>query len=366
MFMSMSKHMSKTSAFLLLIGSVLLVMLIDSVTQAPLQSRLLTNHSLLTTQVQGKQFPKTLIDPIGQSHPLLTAPKKIVSTVLAADEILTELISVNRLAGVTFLVDKPSISNVVGHYPKTIPRVHGEIERLLSLQPDLVIVANYTDATTVRLLLASHIPVLRLSSHNSFEGIQQNILLLGDVLGAPIKAQQLVNRLQAQLQRIQTLTQHAPSPRIVYYGPNGTSTGRDTLMDASITLIGAQNALNEVNIDGHTNVSAELVIGLQPDIIIVSASFGEDPQHWQRQLINDPKWSDVPAIKTNRVYSLPGTWLTSVSQHRITGVEQLAALVHPALFSVATPTNTETTQLTTPVFTLATPALKEAPIVEHH
>ncbi|PCI51619.1 MAG: ABC transporter substrate-binding protein [Moraxellaceae bacterium] len=353
--------MSKISVFLLLIGSVLLIALIYSITQAPLQSRLLTNHQLLTTHVEGKQFPKTLIDPIGQSHQLLTPPLKIVSTVLAVDEILSELIPVNRLTGVTFLVDEPGISNVVGHYPKTIRRVHAEVETLLSLQPDLVIVANYTDATTVRLLLAAHIPVLRLSSHNSFEGIQQNILLLGEVLGTPIKAQQLVNQLQDQLTRIKTRTQNAPSPRIVYYGPNGASTGSDTLMDASIALIGAQNVLNEVNIQGHTNVSAELVIGLQPDVIIVSASFGEDPQHWKIQLINDPKWRDVPAIKNNRVYSVPGAWLTSVSQYRITGVEQLAALVHPTLFSVNAAINNA---INNEAHSLTNPALQETSLVE--
>jgi len=45
-------------------------------------------------------------------------------------------------------------------------------------------------------------------------------------------------------------------------------------------------------------------------------------------LKNKRAWKDVPAVKNKRIYAVPGTWLRSVSQHRIKGVEAIAQLLH--------------------------------------
>ena len=298
---------------------------------------LIVGTPLLSTQLSGDQFPLTLTDATGYSHTLIAPPQRVASTVLAADEILTELIPTSRLIAVTHLVDEVGISNVTNFYPPHIKRIRAEIESILALQPDLVIVASYTEAVTIRLLLASDIPVLRLQAQQTFAGLKENITLLGKVLNANKQAQQLNQSIDKRLDNIQHNLKNAPSFTTLYFGPGGASAGLDTIMDASINLIGSHNLLQDVNLKGYNNISVELAIGLQPEVIIVSASYGENENQWQRKLLNDPLWQQVPAVKNQRVYSIPAAWLSSASQYRVNGVEALAAKVHGNLFK--TPIN---------------------------
>jgi len=46
-----------------------------------------------------------------------STPRRIVSLTLATDEILLDLVPVERIAGVTNLVDDPEIPHAAGSYP---------------------------------------------------------------------------------------------------------------------------------------------------------------------------------------------------------------------------------------------------------
>src|SRR5688572_22379603 len=61
--------------------------------------------------VEGDQFPKTLVDSYGQRIVLQQPPQRIVSAMLASDEILLDLIPPERLAAVTRLAVMPDQSN---------------------------------------------------------------------------------------------------------------------------------------------------------------------------------------------------------------------------------------------------------------
>src|SRR5438128_2379394 len=67
-------------------------------------------------------------------------PRRIASLNLAADEMLVELVSPDRLVAVTSFSDDKSPSNVAGRVPASVARVtHARLEQLVALKPDLVI-----------------------------------------------------------------------------------------------------------------------------------------------------------------------------------------------------------------------------------
>src|SRR5579872_91380 len=77
-----------------------------------------------------------------EAPPAAGTPRRIVSLTLATDEMLLDLVPVERVIGVTFLVDDPEISNVAGRYPPDVPRLRqGDAERIVGMQPDLVCLA---------------------------------------------------------------------------------------------------------------------------------------------------------------------------------------------------------------------------------
>jgi len=38
-------------------------------------------------------------------------------------------------------------------------------------------------------------------------------------------------------------------------------------------------------------------------------------------------------VKNKRIYSIQGAWVTSVTPYRVKGIEQVAHLLHPSIFS---------------------------------
>ena len=287
-----------------------------------------------TTQIEGKDFPKTLIDKTGIKYTLAKPPTRIISATLASDHILADLINQDQLVAVSNYIDAPSLSNIVGFYNKSIPRIKGEIESILALQPDLVFVASYSNPDTVRYLLRSHIPVVRLSEFKSFSDIFNNIRIIAQVTNTEDKGEVIIHNLMQRITFIKTQVKDLAKPKVLYYDTNGYSVGGHSLMDETIKFAGGVNVASGVLADGEQKISEELAISLQPDVIIMNQWFfnqGNGKQSVTSFIANKKAWKDVPAIKNKRIYGIPGIWLRSISQHRIKAVEAIAKLLHPKI-----------------------------------
>ena len=286
------------------------------------------------TQVVGHNFPKRLIDPSGVPQTLAEPPSRILSGVLASDEILTALVTPERLAGVTYLVDEPGLSEVAKRLPPDLPRLHGEAETILALQPDLVVLASYTRATTMRLLASAGVPVVRFQWYRSFADIMNSIRMLAAAVGADDNGARLIANMRLRIAEVETRTQGLTRPRVLYYGGGGYSAGKDTLIDAMITLAGGHNVARDVNLQGQGRLPLEVAVSLRPEVILVS--------QWERltrgnraaAFLHHPVWGEVPAIRNGRVYGINGAWLSSVSHYSVKALEAIARVLHPEAFTL--------------------------------
>ena len=166
------------------------------------------------TQVVGDDFPKRLIDPSGVPQTIAAPPDRILSGVLAGDEILTALVAPERLAAVTYLVDEPGLSEVARLLPPDLPRLRGEPERMLALQPDLVVLASYTRATTVRLLASAGVPLVRFQWYRSFGDIMSSIRMLAAAVGADDNGARLVADMRQRIAEVEKRAQGLARPRV--------------------------------------------------------------------------------------------------------------------------------------------------------
>ena len=312
----------------------------------PPTAQFVAGGTLGSTEVSGQTFPKCLLDPLGQGHTLSAPPQRIVSGILAGDEMLAELVKPARLVGVTHLADAPGISNVAGHYPKSIARIQAEVETMLALRPDLVLVSTHTNAITVRLLMRAGVAVARFAAFDSFAQIADNIHTLGEIVGAPARAAAVVANMQSRLTAIQQQVAGRPRPRVLYYslsgntgGPgsryyslSGNTGGPGSLTDEMVQLAGGYNVIRDTGITGYRRITPELAITLQPEVILMSGWSGGEGEATTKLLREDPAWQRVPAIQRNRVYALRGGWVTSGSQFRVAGVAAVAELLHPEAF----------------------------------
>ena len=288
---------------------------------------------LQATRVEGDRFPKRLIDPAGGVQTLGTPPQRIASAILSGDHMLTALVSTDRLAGVTHLVDEPTISSIVGVVPPSVPRITAEVETLLALQPDLVLVAGYTRAETVRLLVAANIPVMRFHWYGSFQGVMDNLRTLGAAVGAEPQTERLIDDMRRRIDAVTQRVGQRPRPRVLYHAPAGYTMGAETLIDEMIQRAGGFNVAREASLTGPVKLQQEVMVSLAPEVIIVgdwSATPGDEAM---RELTRDPVWRQAPAIANDRVYAIRGAWLTSVSHYAVDGLEAIARVLHPEAWS---------------------------------
>lgn len=325
-------HLVGLALFLLLLLAT--VVLVNKSTRLAM----LPGSKLVNSEVyylnSAQSFPRQILDPVGREVVLPAAPSAIVSVILAGDEMLSELVSRDRVRSVTYLADEPGISNIVGVYPESTYRNYGGVEEIIAAEPDLVIVAGYNNATSVEMLLSSGIPILRFANFQSYDHVRDNVRTLAKALGAETKAERWLEAMDQRIARVQDRVATLPKPRVLYYSLDGSTSGPGSLMDETIHLAGGVNVVAAVGTGAYGKISPELAISLMPDVILINDWEAEGGKSARQLLMDNPAWKDVPAVKNQRVFSVYGAWLTSGSPFRVNGVERVAELLHPESFAL--------------------------------
>jgi iron complex transport system substrate-binding protein len=258
------------------------------------------------------------------------SPPRILSLTLATDEILLELVPLERVVGVTNLVDDPEISSVPGRYPGHVPRLReADAERIIGLNPDLVCVASYNSIDFIQLLERSGLTPYRNESVHSIDEVEAGIERLGERVGEPARARQLARRMQDRRKdiasRLHGLRQR---PRVLFWSAGATA-GPGSTIDDLIREAGAVNVAAELGLGASEEISPERMLAADPDYVLLCRWAGDDRPN---QVANHPILGRLRAVQTNQVLSVEGRYLTSVSHYVVEGVEQLARLLHPERF----------------------------------
>jgi iron complex transport system substrate-binding protein len=283
------------------------------------------------TRVEGAAFPKWIVDAGGR-HELPSAPKRIASLTVSGDEILTNLVNPSRLIAVSHFVDDPSISMCVDRVPKAAARIRGlDPESIVALEPDVIFVAHYTLDHAVRLLSGAGIPVAKFRDVHSYADVEANVLLAADVVGAEARGRSLVAAMSERLDDVARRVRGRTPPRVLYYSPTNYTAGRGTLIDEKIRRAGGSNAAAEFGLVGFDNVTLDVLLALNPDVIVVPRWSTDEAA--LRDLTANPAWREVTAMRNRRVFPIAASALTSEAPDGVLGVEELARLFFPEAFA---------------------------------
>lgn len=259
-----------------------------------------------------------------------TAPQRIASMALASDEVLAELVPLDRIACVTRFADDAEISNVAGFYPSDIPRLQeGSAEQILAFQPDLVCVASFNSADFLKVIKHAGLAAFRNDYCDSIDEIEHGILELGSRVGEPARARQLVGRMRDRRQHLaDRLRGVSERPRVLFWSA-GFTAGRNTTIDDIIREGGGLNVALEQDLEGSAAISPEAVIAANPDYVLLCQWSADDREG---RIENHPLLRNLPAVREQRVVSVQGKYLTAISQHVVEGAERLAQALHAECF----------------------------------
>jgi len=253
-----------------------------------------------------------------------TPPKRIASLNLTADEVLVEILPVERLVAVTAAADDEGTSNIVGRVPPGVARFRkADLERLVALAPDLVVVSEYTDPDFLYLLERSGLRYHRMEGLRSLAGNREAILRLGEAVGATAGAEKLVARYDAVLADLAAKLRGVTRPRVMYWA-SGMTAGGDTAIGALIESAGARNVGAEIGVAGIGAVGAERAFVADPDVVLIGVWPGA-----RKSLVEHPLLSRLRAVREGHIVEMPTELLVTLSQHAADASWYLASVLHP-------------------------------------
>jgi cobalamin transport system substrate-binding protein len=261
-------------------------------------------------------------------------PRRIVSLVPATTEMLFAMGAGGQLAG-------------VGNYDQfppevgTLPRVGGlldpDVERILSLKPDLVIVYD-TQLDLKRQLERAHIPMFGYV-HKGLADILVTMRALGERIGAKAAADSAATRLQQQLDatRAKVAGLSRPKTLLVFGREQGTlrhvnASGGVGFLHDLLELAGGADVLGDLK-QQSVDMSTEMILTRAPEAII-ELHYGESlpPEKLEAERRVWSALPSVPAVKDNRVHLLVGNEFVVPGPRITQAAERFARTLHPEAF----------------------------------
>ena len=284
----------------------------------------------LVTGCQPEFQPGTFTDDMGREVSINEIPQRIVSHVPSVTETLFAIGLDEKVVGVSDYCDYPEEAKLK---PSVGSFWSPSIENIVALEPDLVLTSG--DDEQFMLQLDSLEITYVVIDPKDIDGILQSIELMGSITGTKNRAEELIEDMTKSINRIVNQTQNAPKVRVFYTFAttdlnNPWTAGPGSFIDSLITLAGGENIAARVQAP-FMQFSIEEVFSSDPEIIITNDSMGSAVVQVEA-LRQHPVWSQMTALKQNRVYVIDGDLVNRSGPRIVQGLEEVTKIIHPELF----------------------------------
>ncbi|CAM2789937.1 ABC transporter substrate-binding protein [Hathewaya histolytica] len=271
-------------------------------------------------------YPKKIKDFSGKEITLEKEPQKVVSLAPSATETVFAIGKGNLLVGRTNYCKYPDEATKITSIGKL---EQPNIEKILELQPDLVLASSLTKPEVIKKLENANIKVIGvLDSAMTFDDVYKNISNFGIALNAQTESDELIKNMKNKVNNLSNKLKNSKKPSVYYvisYGKSGdfTATG-DTFISELISIASGNNIAKDSK---GWNYSKEQLLAKDPDIIIVSKYMNT-----KKGFMNDPAYKSLKAVKENKVFEIDNNNLDIPGPRLTNGLEDLVRTIHPEIF----------------------------------
>lgn len=253
--------------------------------------------------------------------------RRIVSIIPATTEMLFAMGAGDRVVAVGTYDKFPSD---VDRLPKVGALLDPDVERIISLRPDLVVLYGTQQDLRAQLERAKipYFPYV----HKALPDIAETIRTLGARVGAAERATALADRVERQVNDVRAKVANRPKVRtlLVFGRERGTLRGLDAsggygFLHDMLEAAGGSNVLAEIKTQA-VKMSTEMVLARAPEVII-ELHYGRDDATADLDAWNAV--GAVPAVRNKRVYVLRGDEFVVPGPRVGTATEKIARVLHP-------------------------------------
>ena len=248
---------------------------------------------------QASTHDSQFTDDYGRTVQVPLSPRRVVSTSPAVTEIIYALGGENLLVGRTdFCNYPPEVASV-----ESIGGISNlNVEKIVSLGPDIVISGSMIPKKSTDQLEKMGVPTVHVIEKKRFEGLYENILRIGQLIGRERQADSLNALLRDAVQnsspRLEKVSAGGKCVSVYYvvgFGPSGNFTaGGDSFINDIIQMAGGRNAAE--NVTGWS-YSLESLLESDPDFILIRR---EDSAAFCRT----QPYNKLTAVKRHRVIAI--------------------------------------------------------------
>ena len=206
-----------------------------------------------------------------------------------------------------------------------------DAEQIINMMPDVIFVTGMSMVggdDPYKVVADVGICIVYIPSSTSIDGIKEDIQFIAAVMGVPEKGRQIVSDMENEIDRIRTIGETITEKKKVYFelaaAPFMYSFGRNTFLHEMIELIGAENIFS-YRVDWFS-VADEIVLGADPDVILTSVNYIEDPVG---EILSRQGWGEVSAIRNNAVQYIDTDSSNRPSHNIVIALQQMAKAIYP-------------------------------------
>ena len=261
-----------------------------------------------------------------------TVPRRIISLVPSVTEMLFAVGAGSQVVGVSSYDTFPP---EVARLPRVGALLDPDVERILSLKPDLVVTYASQGSLEQQLQRAG----IRIFSDRfgRVPGILQTIRDVGTITGHAQESEAKAREIQTRLDAIKARVKGQPRPRtlLVFGRDPGTlqqvyAVGGSSFLHDTLDLAGGENVFADVARES-VQPSHEMLITRAPEVVIELRASRMARSGGTEDLLKT--WSllpSIPAVRNRRVLALEGDYLLAPGPRIALIVDALARALHPS------------------------------------
>jgi iron complex transport system substrate-binding protein len=252
-------------------------------------------------------------------------PRRIVCLTEETTETIYLLGEQDRIVGVSGYTARPPEARLK---PKVSAFTTAKYEKIMAVDPDLVLTFSDLQADIARELIVRGVPVMAFNQRSVPE-ILEMMATLARVLGCEAKGREMVDRLTADIQRILHSASSFPyRPRVFFEEWKEPLISGIRWVEELVEIAGGEPVFPELRggrLAKDRTVEAARVIDRNPDVVIAS---------WCGMKVNKesirtrPGWDRITAVQQGNIYEIKSTYILQPGPAALTeGMRQLHAIL---------------------------------------
>ena len=271
----------------------------------------------------------------------ITLPETIDSIAVMAPSIAETVVDLG-LGGKIVAIDTQTEAYALAGVPEGLPAFDmqaPDTEALAALEPDVVFVSGISIIEGENLfqpLVDMGVCIASIPTSNSIADIQADITFLAACLGCEAQGEAIVDEMQAEIDAVAAIGAAVPEDerKSVYFeisaAPYCYSFGEGVFLDEMLELIGADNVL--AGQEGWLSVDEEAVVAADPDVILTSVNYIDDPVG---EITARAGWEGVAAVQNGEVYAIDNKTSSLPNENVVQALREMAQAVYPDLYAQA-------------------------------